>query len=116
MRSWISLGILIVTFVVICAACDNGRQDGMLYVLVTSADQLFNGEAELFNSTGQRVGFLPVRDGQVGFSYLPHGAYTLKVRNSGASQPFLAEMEVEITSTANDVYYKMEIDVTAGQV
>jgi hypothetical protein len=114
MRLWINLGILLVTFVMICTACDNGRQDGMLYVLVTSADQLFNGEAELFNATGQRAGIAPIKNGQAGFAYLPLGTYTLKVRNTGQHEPFLAEMDIQIKSSASDVYYEMELEAPAG--
>jgi len=114
MRSWINLGVLLVTFVIVCAACDTGRDDGMLYVLVTSSGQLFNGEAELYSRDGQRAAIAPIQNGQVGFAYLPHGAYTLKVRNSGPSQPFLAEMEIQIKSSASDVYYELVIDAPVG--
>ena len=114
MRSWIILGLVLATLAVACAACDAERDDGMLYVLVTSSGQLFNGEAELYSRDGQRAGIEPIQNGQVGFSYLPHGAYTLKVRNSGPSQPFLAEMEIQIKSSASDVYYELVIDAPAG--
>lgn len=114
MRSWISLGILLITFVAVCANYSTGREDGMLYVLVTSSGQLFNGEAELFNRDGQRASIAPVQNGQAGFSNIPHGAYTLKVRDSGPGQPFLAEMEIQIKSSAADVYYEMVIDAPTG--
>lgn len=114
MRFWISLGILLITFVVVCANYSTGREDGMLYVLVTSSGQLFNGEAELYAHNGQRTSIAPIQNGQVGFAFIPHGNYTLKVRESGPGTPFLAELDLQIKSSASDVYYEMEIDAPVG--